>query len=63
MGRITIPVLQDFVRIRGDKPCKVLNILPYVDNVYNVLTSPAFVSLPEDHAIKRHGVWVIFYQN
>ena len=28
MERITIPILKDFVRIRGDNPCKVLNPLP-----------------------------------
>ena len=60
MERITIPILIDFVRIRGDNPCKVLNPLPWTDSVYDVWTAPSSIPFPEGYAIKCHLSWVIF---
>lgn len=60
---MTIPILQGFVRIRGNNIYKVINILPDIDNVYNIWSSPFFISLPEDYAIDLCIQWVIFYHN
>lgn len=52
------------MRIMGDdNACEVLNILPDVNNIYDVWSSPSFISLPGDYAIELHIQWVVFYQN